>query len=142
MMHRDGAHGESPGSGDIFCHGGYRSTLCDRNSIMRLFLFAFAISAMATAALGQSPVRDANGSGSQPIRSSRFEPSEKDEYLMHRARAESERRAAIVRYYDSIGFNYGAPEINGSVFFLGQPPIRFRRVFWTPPALMPNPYGM
>lgn len=116
---------------------------------MRLFLIAFTLSALSTAAFAQGQSGEARGqsgeargSSWQASSSSRFELSPAQAYLMQRARAESEHRTSLLRYYDSVGFNYGAPEINGGVFFNAQPPLRFRRVFWTPPALVPYRYGL
>lgn len=109
---------------------------------MRLFLIAFTLSSASTFAFGQEPGRASPGSGSQSMRASRFESSSTQAYLVQRARAESEHRTSLLRYYDSVGFNYGSPEINGGVFFNAQPPIRYRRVFWTPPALVPYRYGL
>jgi hypothetical protein len=109
---------------------------------MRLFLIAFTLSALSTLAFGQEPGRGSPSSGSQPMRPSRFESSSTQAYLVQQARDDREHRRSLLRYYDSIGFNYGAPEINGGVFFNAQPPIRYRRVFWTPPALVPYRYGL
>lgn len=109
---------------------------------MRLFLIAFTLSALSTAAFAQEPSGKASGSSWQPSSTSRFELSPTQAYLIQRARADSEHRTSLLRYYDSVGFNYGSPEINGGVFFNAQPPLRFRRVFWTPPALVPYHYGL
>ncbi|MFO0014276.1 MAG: hypothetical protein ACK553_16205 [Planctomycetota bacterium] len=108
---------------------------------MRLFLIAFALSAMANLAFGQNPSRDQGNSGSQPIRSPRFERSEAQMYIMQRARGDSEHRAALLRYYDSVGFDYGAPVINSNFYFQNQPPQRYRRVYWAPTIVVPT-YGM
>jgi hypothetical protein len=109
---------------------------------MRLFLIAFTLSASVTLASGWVDAQDPESSGSQPMRSSRFQTTDAQTYLMQRARQESEHRTAILRYYNSIGFNYGSPDINGSVYFNANPPVRYRRAFLIPPALMPLQYGM
>lgn len=109
---------------------------------MRLFFIALVLSALATYSYGQESLRDTSNSGSQPMRSSRFDSSGTQDYMMRRARADSEHRAAMLRYYDSIGFNYGSPLINGGSYFNVQAPIRYRRVFWMNPAFTPAPYGM
>lgn len=109
---------------------------------MRLFLIAFALSALAPFANGQNPASSDGSSGYQPMRSSRFEPSAGQAYRIQRAREDSEHRAAMLRYYDSIGFNYGSPGINGGVFFNTQPPMRYRRMAWGNAWALPTPYGM
>lgn len=110
--------------------------------LMRLFLIAFSLSACLTLASNWVSAQEPESSGSQPIRSSRFQTSAAQAYLMQRARQDSDHRVSLLRYYDSIGFNYGAPEINGSVYFNAAPPLRFRRAFVIPQVLMPLQYGM
>lgn len=105
---------------------------------MRLLFIALVLPALATYSYGQ----DSGVSGSQSLRSSRFDSSSTRDYLVRRARAESEHRTSMIRYYDSIGFNYGSPLINGGSYFNIQAPIRYRRVIWMNPAFTPTPYGM
>jgi hypothetical protein len=108
---------------------------------MRLFLLAFALSSLVTALSGVCVAQDQDPfvSGEQPMRASRFEPSPAQAYLMDRARQESAHRAAILHRYDAIGFNYGQPEINGSVNFTAIPPLRHRRFVFVPSY---HPFGM
>ncbi len=106
---------------------------------MRLFLTAFAFSAILTAASNLGWAQDDLSTDTQPIRQSRFETSSAQIYIMTRARREVEHREEMLRYYDRIGFNYGAPEINGSMQYLTVPPIRYRRVLRTP--VLFNPIG-
>jgi hypothetical protein len=108
---------------------------------MRLFLIAFALTALATVSFAQDSRSGDGDTGWQPMRSSRFETSAAQEYLTRRARTESEHRSAMLRYYDSIGFNYGSPGINSGVFFNAPPPFRSRRVFWNSFSTTPIPYG-
>jgi len=99
---------------------------------MRLFLIAFSLSCLATAASGVCIAQEPDGSTPQPMRQSRFESSSAQIYLMTRARQDVEHRTAMLRYYDAIGFNFGQPEINGAVNFTAHPPVRYRRVFFFP----------
>jgi hypothetical protein len=109
---------------------------------MRLFLIAFTLSACVTLASGWADAQEPESSGYQPMRSSRFQLTEAQSYMMQRARQDSEHRTAILRYYQSIGFNYGSPDINGSVYFNAPPPLRYRRAFVIPTTLLPVQYGM
>jgi hypothetical protein len=110
--------------------------------LMRLFFIALAFSALATFSYGQERVGNSGDSGWQPTRSSRFEASSAQDYLVRRARAESEHRISMLRYYDSIGFNYGSPLINGGTYFNVQAPNRHRHYFWIHSAYTPTSYGL
>jgi hypothetical protein len=110
--------------------------------LMRLFFIALALASLATFSFGQDPVGNSADSLWQPIRSSRFETTPAQEYLVRRARADREHRTAMLRYYDSIGFTYGSPVVNGGTYYNLQSPNRYRRFFWINSALMPTPYGM
>lgn len=109
---------------------------------MRLFLIAFSLSAAVTLCTGYTTAQEPDSTPANPIRQSRFETSAAQTYLMNRARQDADHRASLLRFYDSIGFEYGAPQINGSVYFLAPPPVRYRRAFVIPPAIMPIQYGM
>lgn len=101
---------------------------------MRLFLVSFCLSIFVTSlsALGQDTTPLTGGS--QPLPSARFEVSPVQQYLTARARADSEHRDAIVKYYDSIGYNYAQPTINAGVFTLAPAPVRARRIYMFPGA--------
>jgi hypothetical protein len=53
----------------------------------------------------------------------RFEPSPAREYLIERARKESEAREELLRHYQAIGFNYAQPTIDG----MAMHPYRVKR---------------
>lgn len=108
---------------------------------MKLFLIAFTLSSLATIASSWCTAQAPDDSGSQPIKQSRFVTTPAQEYRMEIARQDSAHRRAMLHHYDIIGFNYGQPEINGSVFFLAPPPTRFRRVFVVPNGFGPSPYS-
>jgi hypothetical protein len=110
--------------------------------VMRLFFIALALSALATFSLGQEPVTNPGDSGWQPMRSSRFETTAAQDYLVRRARADREHRASMLRYYDSIGFTYGSPVVNGGTYYNLQSPNRYRRFFWINSGFTPGPYGL
>lgn len=94
---------------------------------MRLFLIAFALSALTTAMTGTSFGQETTGSSSAPQPSARFKESPARTYLIMRARQEADQRDALLRHYQAIGFNYGQPEIYGNTFFSAAPPNRNRR---------------
>ncbi|MEI8213017.1 MAG: hypothetical protein WCI02_12785 [Planctomycetota bacterium] len=106
---------------------------------MRLFLFAVAISSIATFLSGVSIGQDSQDSSSGPLPNPRFAESPARNYVIARARQESENRNSLLRYYEATGFNYGQPEIAGNFFFSAAPPRRFRRVFAYPISGVPNP---
>lgn len=109
---------------------------------MRLFFIALALFSLATFSYGQESGSKSGDSGWQPMRSSRFETSAAQDYLMRRARADREHRTAMLRYYDSIGFTYGSPVVNGGTYYNLQSPNRYRRFYWINSAFTPVPYGM
>jgi len=124
---------------DGSCHGWFSSVLLFQdNHSMRLFLFAVAISSIATLLSGVSIGQDPQGSGSAPLPNPRFAESPARNYLIARARQDSENRNALLRYYEATGFNYGQPEIAGNFFFSAAPPKRFRRVFAYPILGVPD----
>jgi len=109
---------------------------------MKLFLASFLLAAFVTASAsvvhGDEPV--AGGSGLP--RSARFTVSPAQELLTARAREERIHREAVLRHYDWIGYNYGAPTVNAGVFYLAQPPVRTRPMFAYPGVWVHAPsYG-
>lgn len=99
---------------------------------MRSIFLAVSLSALFVAAPAMQSTVSADDKGplvggSEFAGKARFETSPTQQYLVARARAESEHRIAMNRYYDSIGFEWGSPRINAGVFFMADPPVRYKR---------------
>lgn len=101
---------------------------------MRLSLVSFCLTATLTGLSAFAQDSDPLTGGSEPRRSARFEISPAQQYITARARAVSEHRDAIVKYYDSIGYNYAQPTINPGMSTLAPPPVRMRRFYMVPSA--------
>jgi len=109
---------------------------------MKLFSLAFALSAFVTITAGVCYSQDTETSGSAPMPRARFEKSPAQNYLMMRARQDSEHRGALLRQYEAAGFNFGQPEINGNFFFSAVAPRTRRFVaVRTYSALPANDFG-
>jgi hypothetical protein len=79
----------------------------------------------SSGANGETPVGEKTSIGKH-----RFEPSPAREYLIERARKESEAREELLRHYQAIGFNYAQPTIDG----MAMHPYRVkRRSFYVKP---------
>ncbi|MBM3967722.1 MAG: hypothetical protein FJ308_22095 [Planctomycetes bacterium] len=109
---------------------------------MKLFSVTFALSALVTFTTGICYAQDTGSSGSAPMPRARFEKSPAQNYIMMRARQESEHRNAVLRQYEATGFNFGQPEINGNFFFSAVTP-RTRRFIavQTYPVLPGSDFG-
>jgi hypothetical protein len=99
---------------------------------MRLFLLTFCLSSILTSLSAFAQNSEPLTGGSELRTSARFEVSPVQQYLTARARADSEHRSAIVKYYDMIGYNYAQPTINAGVSTLAPPPVRTRRIYMYP----------
>lgn len=99
---------------------------------MRSLFLAVGISALfvVAPAMQSNVSADDKGplvGGSEFAGRARFETSPTQQYLVARARAESDHRIAMNRYYDQIGFEWGSPRINAGVFFMADAPVRYKR---------------
>jgi hypothetical protein len=103
-----------------------------RPHFMRLFLVSFALSAILTAATALAQNDEPLTGGSAIQQRARFEVSPAQQYLVARARSESMERAAFLRHYDWMGYDYAHPQVNAGVFTLAQPPLRIRRYYSYP----------
>lgn len=113
-----------------------------RKPPMKLFSITFALSAIATFTAGMCYAQDAGGSGSAPIPRARFEKTPAQHYLMMRARQDSEHRAAVLRQYESAGYNFGQPEFNGNYYFASVTPRNRRFIVMQNYSFLPgNEYG-
>ncbi|MFN7735494.1 MAG: hypothetical protein ACK5O8_05205 [Pirellula sp.] len=109
---------------------------------MKLFSITFALSALVTFTAGICYAQDSGSTGSAPMPRARFEKSPAQNYIMMRARQESEHRNAVLRQYEASGFNFGQPEINGNFFFSAVTPRTRRFVAVQTYTVLPgNDYG-
>jgi hypothetical protein len=99
---------------------------------MRLFLIAFALSAVFTAATSFAGNDEPLTGGSKAPGNARFEVTAAQQYLTAKAQANYVHRQSILNHYDWIGLDYGRPMVNAGVFTLAQPPIRTRRIIVSP----------
>ena len=98
-----------------------------------LMVLALALATSSTglsqdpASPGNSDSSGANGETSVGEKTSigkhRFDPSPARDYLIQRARKESEAREELLRHYQAIGFNYAQPTIDG----MAMHPYRVKR---------------
>jgi hypothetical protein len=122
--------------------GGLRKFLDIRKPPMKLFSVTFALSAFVTLTAGICYAQDPGRSGSAPMPRARFEKSPAQNYLMMRARQDSENRYAVIRQYEAAGFNFGQPEINGNFFYSAVTPRTRRFVAVQTYTVIPgNEYG-
>jgi hypothetical protein len=113
-----------------------------RKPPMKLFSITFALSALVTFTAGICYAQDSGSTGSAPMPRARFEKSPAQNYIMMRARQESEHRNAVLRQYEASGFNFGQPEINGNFFFSAVTPRTRRFVAVQTYTVLPgNDYG-
>ena len=98
-----------------------------------LMVLALALATSSTG-LSQDPASpgnsDSSGANGEPsvgektsIGKHRFDPSPARDYLIQRARKESEAREDLLRHYQAIGFNYAQPTIDG----MAMHPYRVKR---------------
>jgi hypothetical protein len=122
--------------------GGFQKFLDIRKPPMKLFSVACTLSAFVTFTAGICYAQDSGRSGSAPMPRARFEKSPAQNYLMMRARQESENRNAVLRQYEAAGFNFGQPEINGNFYFSAVTPRTRRFVAVQTYTVLPaNDYG-
>ncbi len=101
---------------------------------MKLFVTAFALSAVLTIASSfvQAQDGDRNVGSPQPMSHYRFQMTPSQSYLISKAREESAHRDAMIHNLEYAGFNFGQPEINSGMFWTASPPPRYRRFYFSP----------
>jgi hypothetical protein len=94
---------------------------------MRLFSVAFAFSAFLTAASAFAQTGEPLTSGSQTVPqiqpgSARFQESLSHQIRVERAREDRAYRQSLLRYYDTIGYDYAHPVMNSGTFSIPMAP--------------------
>ncbi|MCU0720376.1 MAG: hypothetical protein MUC83_11780 [Pirellula sp.] len=88
---------------------------------MRLFSVAFALSAFLTAASAFAQTSESLSSGSQVAPriepgSARFQESLSHQIRVARAQENHAFRQSLLRYYETIGYDYARPVVNSGTF--------------------------
>ncbi|MEQ1830706.1 MAG: hypothetical protein ABL921_32445 [Pirellula sp.] len=99
---------------------------------MRLFMFAFGLSAVLTATSAFAGNDEPLTGGTKAPGHARFEVTPAQQYLVAKARSDAMHRQSILNHYDWMGVDYGRPLTNAGVFTLAPPPVRVRRVYLYP----------